>query len=166
MIEVEVDHVTVDPTTNTPMVLLRETKGRGRAMSIFIGHPEATAIVFALEHIEAPRPLTHDLLKDVLATVGVEVEYVLVSELRGSTFYAELHLRGGGDSWSVSCRPSDALALAVRVQCTIFVVEDVMDAALVEEEGDSPPRGGEDAEATMEDFRQFINTVNPEDFAS
>jgi len=168
MIEVELVGVSVEVASNTPIVVLQELEGETRSLSIFIGGPEATAIAFALEGVQAPRPLTHDLFKDVLDAVSIEIERVVVSELKEATFFAELHLTSGTESWVVSSRPSDALALAARVDCPIFVNESVMDEAgvadVIEDEvvGDD---GGNPDEVVAE-FRQFIDSVNPEDFAS
>lgn len=167
MIEVELIGVSVEVASNTPIVVLQELTGPSRSLSIFIGGPEATAIAFALEGVQAPRPLTHDLFKNVLDAVDIELDHVIVSELREATFFAELHLTNGTDSWIVSARPSDALALAARVECPIYVNDAVMNEAGVAEVADE---GDDDASETpeevVEEFRQFIDSVNPEDFAS
>jgi uncharacterized protein len=166
MIEVELIGVSVEVASNTPIVVLQEMSGPGRSLSIFIGGPEATAIAFALEGVQAPRPLTHDLFKDVLDTVNLEIDHIVVSELRDSTFYAELHLTDGDQNWVVSSRPSDALALAARVDCPIYVSESVMnEAGVTEPEDEDEPDTGT-PEEVVEEFRQFIDSVNPEDFAS
>ncbi len=162
MVEMELIGVRVELPTNAPIVLLRETEGAHRTLPIFIGGPEATAIAFALEQVETPRPMTHDLMKDVLDDLGVRLERVVVTELRDSTFYAELHLTGNGQTHVVSSRPSDAIALAVRTGTTIFADESVLDEAgyTPEEEAD------EEQDEVVEQFREFIDRVNPEDFAS
>lgn len=166
MIEVELVGVSVEVASNTPIVMLQELSGSSRSLSIFIGGPEATAIAFALEGVQAPRPLTHDLFKDVLDAIDVEIHHVVVSELRDATFFAELHLTNGADSWVVSSRPSDALALAARVECPIYVDESVMNEAGVIDGGDEAETSDDNPEEVVEEFRQFIDTVNPEDFAS
>src|SRR4029078_5817230 len=102
--------VRVELPTNAPIVLLRETDCSHRTLPIFIGGPEATAIAFALEGVETPRPMTHDLMKNVLEEVNVHVERVVVTEVRESTYFAELHLRGTNGPHVVSSRPSDAIA--------------------------------------------------------
>lgn len=167
MIEVELIGVSVEVASNTPIVVLQELTGSSRSLSIFIGGPEATAIAFALEGVQAPRPLTHDLFKDVLDAVDIELDHVVVSELKEATFFAELHLTNGTDSWMVSSRPSDALALAARVECPIYVNEAVMNEAgvadVADEEDDADSGNPEEV---VEEFRQFIDSVNPEDFAS
>jgi bifunctional DNase/RNase len=144
-----------------PIVLLRETEGDRRVLPIFIGSPEATAIAFALERVETPRPMTHDLLKNLLEELDVSVERVVVTELRDSTFYAEIHLRRNGQSHTVSSRPSDAIALAVRCSAPLFASEELLD-----EVGQEPPaEPEEEAEEIIDEFRDFIERVNPEDFA-
>src|SRR5438445_1660272 len=154
--------VRVELPTNAPIVLLRETDGSHRTLPIFIGGPEATAIAFALEGVETPRPKTHDLMKDVLTMLGATLARVVVTELRESTFFAELHLHTATGDHIVSSRPSDAVALAARTATTIFCSESVLDEAAYPPDDDSP----EEAEEVVEQFREFIDSVNPEDFAS
>ncbi|MGH9244223.1 MAG: bifunctional nuclease family protein [Acidimicrobiales bacterium] len=164
MVEMELVGVRVELPTNVPIVLLRETGGDRRVLPIFIGSPEATAIAFALEQVETPRPMTHDLMKVLLDELGVQLERVVVTELRDSTFYAELHLKQNGRNHTVSSRPSDAIALAARTQTPIFAEESVLAEAAypaeVEQEGE-----GEEQEEVVEQFREFIEHVNPEDFS-
>ena len=151
--------VRVELPTNAPIVLLRETEGAHRTLPIFIGGPEATAIAFALEGVETPRPMTHDLLKNVLDQLGWQLDKVVVTELRESTFFAELHLSHAGQVRVVSSRPSDAVALGGRTGTRIFVAEDVLDEAAALPADAS-------ADEVVEQFREFIDRVNPEDFAS
>jgi bifunctional DNase/RNase len=155
--------VRVELPTNAPIVLLRETEGSHRTLPIFIGGPEATAIAFALEGVETPRPMTHDLMKNVLDELGWELQSVVVTELRESTFFAELHLTSNGQTHVISARPSDAIALAARTGTTIFADESVLDEAAY------PPDDEVTEEAqdeVVEQFKEFIDRVNPEDFAS
>lgn len=166
MIEVELLGIRVETPSRTPVVALRETAGRHRTLSIFIGAPEATAIAFALEGVDTPRPLTHDLMRDVIDTLGVSVDRVVVTELRDTTFFAELHLTSMGETFVVSARPSDAVALAARIDCPIFVNDDVLDVAGVDEVVETDEPASEDAEEVVEEFRQFIENINPDDFAS
>ncbi len=144
---------------NIPCLVLREADGAGRILPIFIGSPEATAIALALEEVETPRPMTHDLMKDVLDELGARIERVTVTELRDATFYAEIVLSSAGTVHSVSARPSDAVALAVRFGAPVFAEEGVLDEA-----GRVPDEGVPDD--VVEQFREFIAGVNPEDFAS
>jgi hypothetical protein len=157
--------VRVEVGTNPPqpIVLLREDEGQ-RYLPIFIGTPEATAIVYALQNMDTPRPMTHDLFKQVLDEQQVTLERVEITELHDGTFYAKLSLDRGGERTLVDSRPSDAIALAVRYQGTvpIFADEAVLDEAGVLFDQD------EDAleeEEQVEEFREFIEHVRPEDFA-
>lgn len=140
-------------------MVLREIGGDGRLLTIFIGGVEMHAIQLAVEGHEPPRPMTHDLFRDVLADIGVILERIVITELRESTFFAELHLSTAGQVQVVSSRPSDAVALAVRIGCRIFVAEEVLDEAAA-----LPPEAM--ADEMVEQFREFIDRVNPEDFAS
>ena len=162
MVEMELVGVRVELPSNAPIVLLRETGGERRLLPIFIGGPEATAIAYALENVTPPRPQTHDLMKNLLDELGVRVEQVVVTELRDRTFFAELRLRSAGGSHSVSSRPSDAIALAARTGTPIYVSEAVLAEAAYREDDDRE-RSGESDEM-VEQFRQFIENVNPEDF--
>jgi hypothetical protein len=144
---------------NIPCLLLREAEGEGRVLPIFIGGPEATAIAFALEEVETPRPMTHDLMKDLLDEIGARVERVIVTELRDATFYAEIVLSSAGTVHSVSARPSDAVALAIRSGAPVFAEEGVL-----QEAARAPVEGMSDD--VVEQFRAFIDQVNPDDFAS
>jgi uncharacterized protein len=164
MVEMELVGVRVELPSNSPIVLLREVSGDRRVLPIFIGGPEATAIAFALDDVTTPRPMTHDLLKDVLDDLGAGLERVVVTALREGTFYADLHLVANGDVHQVSARPSDAIALAVRTGSTIYADEDVLDeAAYALEEDDED---GEAEEQVVEEFKEFIDSVSPDDFAS
>lgn len=167
MVEVRLSAVRVDLQSNTPVLLLTETEGLGRTLPIFIGAPEATAIAFAIQGVAPPRPMTHDLLRDVVETLGANLERVVITELRSATYYAELHLKRADGILTVSSRPSDAVALAVRTSSPLFVADDLMDSEGIllpsEEEED-----GESAtpEELVGEFRQFLDTVRPEDFSS
>lgn len=162
MVEMELVGVRVELPTNAPIVLLRERGGDRRLLPIFIGAPEATAIAFALEEVSTPRPMTHDLMKDILDDLGARLEQVQVTALKDATFYAELHLSIDGLTHQVSSRPSDAIALAARTGSPIFAAEAVLEEAgytLTEEDE-------EQQEVVVEQFKEFIDNVNPEDFAS
>jgi uncharacterized protein len=160
---VEMELVSVEAPerpTRTPVVILREQSGKRRVLPIFIGTPEAQAIALSMQNIETPRPMTHDLMKVLLEQAGAHVERITVTELRDGTFYAEIVLTSAGEVRTVSSRPSDAIALAVRVDCPIFAEEEVLDEA-----GRVEPPDDEQAEQMVEEFRDFIDHVNPEDFA-
>ena len=154
----------MDLQSNTPVLLLQETEGEGRTLPIFIGSPEATAIAYALQGVVMPRPLTHDLMKDTLEALGVGVEHVIITELRASTYYAELHLARGEQKTIVSSRPSDAVALAVRTEAPLYVSDELMESEGIilslesEEDDDDTP------DELVGQFRQFLDQVRPEDF--
>lgn len=157
--------VRLELPANAPVVLLREQEGERRVLPIYIGPEEARAIALALEGISTPRPMTHDLLRDVIGATDVKVVSITVTELRESTFFAELELQTGDRTVRVSSRPSDAVALAVRVDAPIYASEEVLAEAAMPaaEEGEEDE---EQQEEIVDQFRQFIDEVNPEDFAS
>jgi bifunctional DNase/RNase len=164
VVEMELVGVRVELPTSTPIALLRERTGDQRVLPIFIGGAEATAIAFALEEVTTPRPMTHDLLKNLLDDLGVSVESVVVTDLRDNTFFAEIELHASDGVHRVSSRPSDALALAARTGTPIFAEEAVLDQAGYTAEEEEPESEG--SEEVVEQFKEFIDTVNPEDFAS
>jgi len=166
VIEMELVGVRVELPANQPIVLLKEREG-SRYLPIWIGAVEATAIAFALQGVETARPLTHDLFVNVLEELGVDLMAVHVTDLQDGTFYAELHLQRGEETWTVSSRPSDAIALASRLEdVPLLASAEVLDDAGLEieptEEGDLE-EGGE-AEEEVRQFREFLDEVSPEDF--
>jgi bifunctional DNase/RNase len=156
MIELSLVGVRVELPSNQPIVLLKENQG-DRYLPIWIGAVEATAIAFALQGIQTPRPMTHDLLRDILSEADVQVERILISELVDQTFYAVIRMSTDGKAAEVSSRPSDAIALAVRTNAPIFANEDVLEQAGIELR--------DDEETEVEKFREFLDQVTPEDFA-
>lgn len=159
-VEMQLVGIEMERPPNIPCLVLREAEGAGRLLPIFIGSPEATAIALALEEVETPRPMTHDLTKDLLEEVGARIERVTVTEIREATFYAEILVRRGTEVHAVSARPSDAVALAVRFGAPVFAEEGVLDEA-------ARPAAGEDlSDDVIDQFRAFIQDVSPEDFAS
>lgn len=157
MIELSLVGVRVELPSNQPIVLLKEVDG-DRYLPIWIGAVEATAIAFALQGIQTPRPMTHDLMRDILEETNVSVEAVTISELVDQTFYAEIRMSSSSGAIEVSSRPSDAIALAVRLGAPIYGAEDVLEAAGIELK--------DDEEVEVEKFREFLDQVTPEDFAS
>ena len=149
--------VRIELPTNQPIVLLREVGGP-RYLPIWIGATEATAIAFALEGVEPQRPLTHDLLRDVTVSLGASIDRVVVNDLRDGIYYADLVLTLEQGEVVVSSRPSDAIALAARTEASLFASPDVLEEAGVEIKDD------DDDEAEVERFREFLDTVQPEDF--
>ncbi len=166
MIELELVAVRVELPSNTPVLVLRELQGRRRQLSIFIGGPEATAIAFAMEGVETPRPLTHDLFCDLLDGLSAQLERVVITELRETTYYADLEVSSSAGLQHISARPSDAVALAVRVGCPLFSSEEVLEIAGFVEESDQVEQSGDLPEAVVEEFKQFIDQVSPEDFGA
>ena len=165
MIEMELVGVRVELPANQPIVLLKERHGT-RYLPIWIGAVEATAIAFALQGVETPRPLTHDLFVEVLGQLDAELAAVHVTALRDGTFYAELHLTRDGATRTVSARPSDAIALASRLDdVPILGAEEVLDEAGLEiESTDEDAEEGVDAEEAVREFREFLEDITPEDF--
>ena len=155
--------VRLEVPANTPVVLLRESGGRHRLLPILIGGPEAQAIHLAIEGVQPPRPLTHDLFKSVLDSLACDLVRVVVTEIREHTYFAELHLRSGEGERVVSSRPSDAIALAARFGAPIFAEDALLDEAGQEEPVET---GEEEDEEILDEFRDFIESVKPEDFGS
>ena len=168
MVEVRLSAVRVDLQSNTPVLLLTEAEGLGRTLPIFIGAPEATAIAFAIQGVTPPRPMTHDLLRDVVEALGAHLERVVITELRSATYYAELQLQRGDGPLSVSSRPSDAVALAVRMGSPLYVADDLMEAEGILLPNEEEEQEGEPAnpDELVGEFRQFLDTIRPEDFSS
>jgi bifunctional DNase/RNase len=150
--ELTVVGVRVELPGNQPIVLLKESTG-DRYLPIWIGAVEATAIAFAQQGIVPARPLTHDLLKDVLEALRAKLDAVLITELRDGVYYADLRF---ADGTSVSARPSDAIALAIRAGATIYAEEEVLDAAGI--------AIADEQETEVERFREFLDQISPEDF--
>lgn len=164
MVEMELVGVRVELPGNTPVVLLREVADAPRLLPIFIGQPEATAIAFAMDGVVPPRPMTHDLFAQVLVELGASIDRIVITAISEGTFYADLHLKTGDSTSTLSCRPSDAIALAVRLECPIYASEEVLDDAALPER--QLMDGDGDSEEVVEAFREFIDSVDPEDFAS
>lgn len=160
MIELQLVGVRVELPTNQPIVLLKEREGE-RYLPIWIGAVEATAIALGMQGIETARPMTHDLMRDLLQGLGVTVQRIVITELREGTFYAEIQMSSNGDSVSVSSRPSDALALAVRMNLDIYANEDVIDEASIAVKDDQDE---EEVAKEVQKFREFLEQVSPEDF--
>jgi bifunctional DNase/RNase len=156
MIEMSLAGVRIELPGNQPIVLLREADGE-RYLPIWIGQAEAAAIALALQGVVTPRPMTHDLLKSILDEMSVQVQSIVITELREGTFYAVINMQRNGTSYEISSRPSDAIALAVRINCRIYASEEVLDEAAI-----LIPSGDEEEE--VEKFREFLENVNPEDF--
>lgn len=163
MIEVTVDRIQVNLVQQTRVVILRETAGN-RFLPIWIGQFEAEAIAMFLQEVEAVRPMTHDLLKNVLAGLGATLERLEIHDLQDDVFYARLILRSGKDQVEVDSRPSDGIALAVRAHAPIFVADEVMERAGTAPEADIREKGAaadEDSpDKRLDVFKDFINKLD------
>ncbi len=156
--------VRVEVPDNTPVLVLREQQGRKRVLPIMIGNPEASSIHFALEGVKSPRPMTHDLFVDVLASLGATLVRVVVTEVREHTYFAELFLETATGPRTISSRPSDALALAARTGAEIFASEELLDAVGQDASlAAALDADGED-ESILDEFRDFIDNISPDDF--
>jgi len=153
-VRVEIKGLLLDPTSNQPIVILRDGSSR-LLLPIWIGIFEANAIALRLEGVETPRPMTHDLLHQVLERLGAGVEKVVVSDLREGTFFARIHLRSGQGALVLDARPSDAIALAVRVEAPIFVLRSVLEQAKAEELAAEP--------SDEEKLKKWLENIGPED---
>ncbi|MHB1537442.1 MAG: bifunctional nuclease family protein [Solirubrobacteraceae bacterium] len=160
MQEMVIYGVSFDMVGKQPIVLLKTADGN-RFLPIWIGHPEAASILMKLQGASTPRPMTHDLLCDVLGELEVKCTQVAVTELRDNTFFASITLSVSGRELEIDSRPSDAIALAVRAGAPIFATEDVIAESAIEFE-QSP----EESEDVVEKFREFLDSVTPEDFAA
>jgi bifunctional DNase/RNase len=127
-IEMTIKGLMVDPITNMPIIILRDGDGQ-RVLPIWVGIFEANAIALQMENISTPRPMTHDLLRNVIEDLSGRVARIVVSDLRDNTFYALIYVEVGSDTVAIDARPSDAIALALRAQAPIFVEESVIDSA-------------------------------------
>jgi bifunctional DNase/RNase len=159
VVDVTLVGVRVEVPSNQPIMLLRESAEPRRYLPIFIGAPEATAIVYALQGMETPRPMTHDLATTMLEDLGARLVAVEITELHEGTFFAELEIVQGDRTVRLSARPSDAMALAVRQAepVTLRVAEDVIDEAGLHFDT-------EEDEEQIEEFREFLDQISPEDF--
>lgn len=157
MIEMRVAGIAIDAVSRNPIVLLRDAGDR-RALPIWIGEAEAKAIVSALDPNPAVRPMTHDLLINTLNAWSLNVERVVIHSLKNSTFFASLSIKHGDSIKEIDARPSDAIAIALRANCPIWVVEEVVSEASIPVDQDAD-------EAERRAFREFLSNLNPEDFA-
>ncbi len=173
MVEVAIDSVRVSLVSQHRIVVLKEINGE-RFLPIYIGPFEADAITIELQGVEVARPLTHDLLKRTIETLGARVVRVVVNDLQNDTFYARIFLDFEGEEIEIDSRPSDAIALAVRAKVALYVEEDVMERASIVPEADVQEQmneaveegeGGEDAEDDgLEVFREFVDSLDLEGF--
>ena len=159
MVEMTIYGVSFDLVGKQPIVLLKTADGN-RYLPIWIGHPEAAAILMKLQGASAPRPLTHDLLVNILGELDVEVVRVTVTELRENTFHASITVAQNGNEVEIDARSSDAIAVAVRAHAPIFAADDVIEESAIEMEGDEV-----NEEEIVDQFKRFLDEVSAEDFA-
>ena len=160
MIPLEVVGVRIELPSNQPIVLLKEREG-SRYLAIWVGSSEATAIAFAQQGISPARPLTHDLIGEVVASLEATVSSVQIVEIRDGIFYSDVVLtKKSGVTVSISARPSDAIALALRTKAEISASPELLDEVGIS----IPEQEGESAETEVERFREFLDQINPEDF--
>ncbi len=160
MREMVIYGVSFDMVGKQPIILLKAVDGN-EFLPIWIGHPEAAAILMKLQGADTPRPMTHDLMASVFDDLEVEVSQIAVTELRDNTFYATITFRAGEREFEIDSRPSDAIALAVRTEAPIFVADDVIAESAIEFEHEV-----EDTEEVVGKFRKFLDEVSPEDFGA
>jgi bifunctional DNase/RNase len=154
-VEMKIRGLMVDPSTNSPVVILKDPNSEA-VLPIWVGLYEANAIALEVEKSTTPRPLTHDLLRNVVQGLNAQVQRVVVSELRGDTFYAVIWMEQNGEIVSIDARPSDALALALRSDCPIFVAEEVLQAAKV-----LPTMA--DNQPSAQELRNWLENLGDED---
>jgi len=159
-VEMKVSGLTIDPLTNTPIVILKDLEGK-RAVPIWIGLFEASAIATELEKISFSRPMTHDLMRDLLKILEAKVTRIEIIDLRNNTFFACIHLKRNGDTLIVDSRPSDAIALALRVNCPIFIDEKVIEKS---RNIDFAKKVDELDKKKTEELKEFLENLPEEDF--
>ncbi len=153
-VRMEIKGLMLDPTSNVPIVILRDTKSE-IFLPIWIGVFEANAIALRLENVETPRPMTHDLLRSSLEQLGAKIEKIVISDLRDNTFYARIHVSRNGDGLEIDARPSDAIALALRSEAPIFVLQPVLEQA---QAVDLATQASDD-----EKLKKWLEEISPED---
>ena len=151
--------VSFDLVGKQPIVLLK-TADENRFLPIWIGHPEAAAILMKLQGASTPRPMTHDLMADILEQLDAEVLRITVTELRDNTFYASITVQQNGSEIDIDSRPSDAIAIAVRAEAPIFAAERVIEESAIEFEGEEV-----NEEEMIDEFKRFLDDVSPDQFA-
>jgi uncharacterized protein len=157
--QMQIYGVSFDMVGKQPIVLLK-TVDSNRFLPIWIGHPEAAAILMKLQSASTPRPMTHDLVTDMLDQLGAQVTRITVTELRENTFYAQITVQLDGSEIEVDSRPSDAIALAVRADAPIFAADDVIEESAIEFEGEEV-----NEEEIVDEFKRFLDDVSPDQFA-
>ena len=159
LIAMSIKGLMLDTVSNSPIVVLKDDDEKF-FLPIWVGIFEANAIALELEKIATPRPMTHDLIKNILETIEARVLKVVVTDLRDNTFFAVLHIQVGGTEYTVDSRPSDAIALAIRAEAPIFAADEVIEESAIEFEGEEV-----NEEEMVDEFKKFLDQVSPEQFA-
>ena len=157
MLEMKVRGLTLDPLSNMALVILRDLEGT-KALPIWVGIPEANAIALEIEQVPTPRPMTHDLIKNLLEGINATVTRVVVNDLKDSTFFATIILALGGREYQIDSRPSDAIAVALRVKAPIFVTLDVIERA------GSIDLSAQNLTEDSDRLKEWLENIKPEDF--
>jgi len=155
-IEMKIKGLMVDPVTNMPIVILKD-ESEDRVLPIWVGIFEANAIALRIEEIETPRPMTHDLLRNLLESLQAQVVKIVVSDLKDNTYFARIHLMVSGEMREVDARPSDAIALALRSEAPIYVEQQVLEQSTSLDEDGEP--------SDSERLRRWFENLDPEDFS-
>ena len=158
MIEVTVGNLGLDRTTNTPVVVLKEKQGN-RVLPIWIGPAEASAIAMEMQGVKPPRPMTHDLLKQVIVGLGAELQRVTISALKDKTYFAELLLQREDHHYQFDARPSDSIALALRLHAPIFTHDELLEQTAVES-----AESGQESSLDAEQLKRYLEKMDPQDF--
>ncbi len=161
MVEVKVAHLGVERDTNTPIVVLQEKEG-DRLIPIYIGHAEANAIAMELADVKFERPLTHDLLQQVIIGLGAQLSRVLLTRVEKSTYYAELELRRDDHVVQIDARPSDSIAIALRLKSPIFASEELLMTATDNDQAPSDSPGAQQLDSDA--LKKYLENLDPEDF--
>jgi bifunctional DNase/RNase len=161
MIEVRVAHLGLDRTTNTPVVILQEKEGE-RVLPIWIGPAEASAIAMELAGVKFARPLTHDLVKQIIVGLGGDLRRVIITQVKENTYYAELHIHRDDHVVQIDARPSDSIAVALRLKAPIFTQEDLLELTSVDTGGPDVATRPQDWDA--EQLKNYLKNLDPEDF--
>ena len=159
MVEMKVEGLTLDPLTNMPIIILKDLLSE-KALPIWVGYFEANAIALEIEKINTPRPMTHDLLRNMISSLQAKVKHVLISDLQDNTFFAVISIIQNGSDMTIDSRPSDAIALALRTKSPIFVEEKVIEAAKKLDLPDPNKIQNEE----KQQWKDWITSIKPQDF--
>ena len=159
MVEMKVEGLTLDPLTNMPIIILKDLAG-DKALPIWVGYFEANAIALEIEKINTPRPMTHDLLNNIISSLQAKVKHILVTDLKDNTFFAEISVIQNGSDMTIDSRPSDAIALALRSKSPIFVEEKVIEAA----KSLDLPNPDKLQNQEKKQWKDWITSIKPQDF--